>query len=195
MVRRKKPAIHDLPRRSVSGGCGPRCRAVSKTASAWPSKLSRLGSGCRRKPQPAFLGCRCLRCAASRAVSRKSSLWFGSLSSRHSAAAAWRPGLAVIYSELGLTGGRARGIREPGAARLRRPAPRRGVDGNHDLSRGRLHFPWGSAPALKRCTRFSCPSPGAMWSLASGSLLRRPLPLPGCVGYHPRALGRRGAPF
>ena len=55
-----------------------------------------------------------------------------------------RPGGNLLRARTDV--GRARGIREPGAARLRRPAPRRAVDGNHDLSRGRLHLSGGPGP-------------------------------------------------
>ena len=67
---------------NVAGHASLDARAASKTASAWLSKPSRLGNACKRKPQPAFLGSRCLRCAASRAVSRKSNPSSGSFSSK-----------------------------------------------------------------------------------------------------------------
>ena len=62
---------------------------------------------------------------------------------QHSAAAAWRPGLAVIYSELGLTAD-ARAEFENLAQHDFADLPSRFVvDGNHDLSRRRLHFSGG----------------------------------------------------
>ena len=68
---------------------------------------------------------------------------------QHSVAAAWRPGLALIYSELGSTED-ARAEFENLAQHNFADLPRDGaVDGNHDLHGGHLHL--SGRPGPRRC--------------------------------------------
>ena len=186
------------PSQSTSSPCfgplGPRCRAASKTASAWPSKRWRSGSACKTEAASGVFGQQmfALRREQGRLKEVEPMVRMFRPAEFCRGRVASGPGGDLL--ELGLTDGRANGIRKPCAARLRRLASRRGVDGNHDLPRRRLHLSWRIAPAPKRCTRFSCPSPARNVVVGSGTgLLRRPLAIPGCVSYDPRALGRRGA--
>ena len=108
---------------------------------------------------------------------------------QHTAAAAWRPGLALIYSELGRTAGGADGVRAPGAARLCRSSPRRPMDGLHDVSHRRLHLPGRYGPGCHLV-----PSVAALRRTRCGywqcrGLLRCCVTLPGDVSRLPWSTG------
>ena len=112
---------------------------------------------------------------------------------QHSVAGAWRPGLALIYSELGRTE-EARAEFEHLAQHDFTDLPRDALwMAQHDVPGRRLHLPGGQDPcghlvpafaALRRtqCRHWQC-----------RGLLRRPLPLPGGVSHHSGTLGRSGA--
>src|SRR5215471_14993190 len=74
--------------------CARFCTAISRQLSAWRNERSRFRASFSARSQPASMACKCLRLAEVAPLVRK-------FVAENASAAAWRPGLALIASDLG----------------------------------------------------------------------------------------------